>query len=1100
MTLRLQYGWAGFIAWDGGGRIKINSGSNSLLTKFGQPWRSGWICFLVFCVFPALAAKGQAIKVPMASVSPVPVKLPLADSHDLRFKKLTGSEGLSQTRASSAVQDNLGFVWFPTQYGLNRYDGYKFKIFKHEPGRADSLSCVYVRSLLKDRKGTLWVGCDSVVDRFDPISETFRHYPIHTAKNNDPSGMVVHMYEDRLGLLWLATPNGLYKLDPSNGGVSRYPHDPDKPSSISSNFISSAGEDGKGEFWVASRGGLDRFDRATEKVTLHIPLDGHRNEFSIHEDRFGTFWIARAIPTCPLSTFDRHTNTVRCYSIYDGDRPSPNMQGIYSMMESQDGTMWFATIGDGVLKYNRNDGTLTRYKNDPADSESLASNNVLSLYEDREGEIWVCMNDVQPNLFDERPSPFQSFTKRRGTLAGALVTTIFEDSHRILWIGSTGGLHRIDRQTGQNMVQVGSENKGDILSIIEDRAGTLVAGTYLTGLQKVDPKTGLLSPYGGSTHNPSGYPIERLLVDRSGVLWAATWDGLGRLDPSTGTFTMFRPDIHSADDYSDIKQDARGRIWLGGESGLHSYEPETHHFEVYKHDPGDPQSLSDNRVNSVHPGRSSEIWAGTQNGLDRLDETTGKFTTYTTKDGLSGNVVSCILEDERGLLWLGTNNGLSTLDPKSLRFTIYSSTDGLPGQDLTGWSSCYKSADGEMFFGGFSGAVAFYPGRVRETPSSPKTVLTRFQLSGAEVPIGGDFPLKKSITYSDSVTLTSEQNIFSFEFSALSFLNSSTNRYRYRLEGLDGNWHEVGSTDRVASYTTLPKGDYTLRVQSATSRGAWVEPGLSLQIHILPPWWDTWWFISTLIAMFVLLLSFAYRVRLGEIARQHNLRLEERLSERSRIARELHDTLLQSFHGLMLQFQAVLNTLEHNEPLHKRMEQIMVRADEALFEGRQSVRDLRHEDTNGADLPALLKVCGEQFAQDHAAPFSLVVVGEPISIEPLVAREVHLIGREAISNAFRHAHAAKIEAELSYEQSALKLTVRDDGVGIEPKVLDAGRAGHWGFRGMRERAKSIDAQLTVLSRLDAGTEIILMVPLRLEETPSRKETFWRRLYKSATKS
>jgi signal transduction histidine kinase len=449
---------------------------------------------------------------------------------------------------------------------------------------------------------------------------------------------------------------------------------------------------------------------------------------------------------------------------------------------------------------------------------------------------------------------------------------------------------------------------------------------------------------------------------------------------------------------------------------------------------------------------------------------------------------------------MGTNNGLSTLDPKSLRFTTYSSTDGLPGQDLTGWSSCYKSADGEMFFGGFSGAVAFYPGRVRETPSSPTTVLTSFHLSGAEVPIGGDFPLKKSITYTDSVTLTSQQNIFSFEFSALSFLNSPTNRYRYRLEGLDGNWHEVGSTDRVASYTTLPKGDYTLRVQSATSRGAWVEPGLSLRIHILPPWWDTWWFITTLIAILVLLLSFAYRVRLGEIARQHNLRLEERLSERSRIARELHDTLLQSFHGLMLQFQAVLNTIERNEPLHKRMEQIMVRADEALFEGRQSVRDLRHEDTNGADLPVLLKVCGEQFAQDHAAPFSMVVVGEPLRIDPIVAREVHLIGREAISNAFRHAHAEKIEVELSYELSALKMTVRDDGIGIEPKVLDAGRAGHWGFRGMRERATCIHAQLTVLSRLGAGTEIILMVPLSPEETPSRKEPFWRRLYGSATKS
>ena len=1082
--------------------IKISTGWASLPHEFGCLRPLHWLVFLVFCVCTTPALKGQTVPsagaatgdVPMASVSATPARLPLADSHDLRFRKLTGSEGLSQTRASSAVQDNLGFIWFPTQYGLNRYDGYNFKVFKHEPGRADSLSCVYIHSLIKDRTGTLWAGCDSVVDKFDPISETFTHYPIHTPQNNDSSGPVVHMYQDHSDFLWLATPNGLYKLEPLTGRVTRYPHDPGRPSSLSSNFISSAGEDGKGEFWVASLGGLDKFDRAKERVTLHIPLDGHRNEFSIHEDRFGTFWIARAIPACPLSTFDRNTNTVRCYAIYDGNHPSATMHGVYSMLESRDGTMWFATIGDGLLRYNRNDGTLTRYKNNPADGESLASNNVLSLYEDREGELWVCMNDAKPNLVAERPSAFQSFTQQRGSLAGALVTTIFGDSNRILWIGSTEGLNRIDRQTGQNIVPPGSAAKGDILTIVQDRSGTLVAGTYLDGLQRIDRNTGLLTPYKPS--NLSGYPIVRLLIDRSGDLWAATWDGLDRFDRSTGAFVTSRADIHRPDDYYDIKQDSRGRVWLGAESGLQSYDPETHHFVIYRHDPGDLQSLSDNRVNSVHPARSGEVWVGTQNGLDRLDETTGKFNAYYTKDGLSGNVVSCILEDERGQLWMGTNNGLSTLDPKTLKFKTYSSTDGLPGADLTGWGSCSKSADGEMFFGGFSGAVAFYPDRVRETPSLPETVLTGFQLNGVEVPIGEDAPLKRSISYTSAVTLTSKQNIFSFEFSALSFLNSATNRYRYKLEGLDRNWHEVNSTDRVASYTTLPKGNYTLRVQSATGRGPWIEPGVSLRIQILPPWWDTWWFITTSSAMIVLILCITYQVRLREIARQHNLRLEERLSERNRIARELHDTLLQSFQGLMLQFQAVLIMLKQNESLHKRMEQIMVRADEALFEGRQSVRDLRHEDTNDADLPALLRVCGDQLAQDHAVPFSLAVLGEPLRIEPTVSREVHLIGREAISNAFRHAQAAKVEAELSYDRCAVKLAVRDDGIGIDPRVLDAGRPGHWGLRGMRERAKSIDAQLTVQSVLGAGTEIVLVVRLSPVDPPGRKESFWRRLNRS----
>jgi ligand-binding sensor domain-containing protein len=459
---------------------------------FGWYWRLFWIYPVVFFYFATVAGTGQSVtptgSVPNAVISPLPVKMLLTDGRDIRFKKLNGSEGLSQTRVSSAVQDNLGFMWFPTQYGLNRYDSYKFKVFRHEPGNEHSLSCVYIHSLIKDRAGTLWVGCDSVVDKFDPVSETFTHYPIHTEQNTGSAGAVVHMSEDHFGSLWLATPTGLYKLVPSTGSVTRYTHDPSKPWSLSSNLISTMDEDRTGELWVASSGGLDRFDRGTGRVTLHIPLAGFRNEFSFHEDKFGTFWVARASPSCPLATFDRQTTTVHCYAVYDGDRATVTMP-VFSMLESRDGTMWFATIGAGVLRYNRTNGTLTRYKNDPADSESLGSNNVLSLYEDREGEIWACMHDVKPNVFAEKPPAFQSFTPQRRTLGGALVTTIFEDSDRVLWIGTAGALNRIDRKTGHDDVAPASAAKSDILSIIEDRQGTLVAGTYRDGLQKIDRKT-----------------------------------------------------------------------------------------------------------------------------------------------------------------------------------------------------------------------------------------------------------------------------------------------------------------------------------------------------------------------------------------------------------------------------------------------------------------------------------------------------------------------------------------------------------------------------------------------------------------------------------
>ena len=252
--------------------------------------------------------------------------------------------------------------------------------------------------------------------------------------------------------------------------------------------------------------------------------------------------------------------------------------------------------------------------------------------------------------------------------------------------------------------------------------------------------------------------------------------------------------------------------------------------------------------------------------------------------------------------------------------------------------------------------------------------------------------------------------------------------------------------------------------------------------------------------MIGLLLWLGFRFRLREITHQHNIRLEERLAERSRIARELHDTLLQGFYGLILQFQTAINTLPHDEPIYKRLEKVLVRADQVLLEGRESVRDLRDEVTNDGDLAVLLTRCGEQLAQDHMVPFGLLVVGEPVRIDPTLSREMYRIGREAISNAFQHSHATKIEAEISYEQAVVTLTVRDNGIGIEPQVLDTGRIGHWGFPGMRERAKSIGAQFRIRSGLGSGTEVIVTAPVGLVDSDKRKGSFWRRIYVGAKKS
>jgi len=320
----------------------------------------------------------------------------------------------------------------------------------------------------------------------------------------------------------------------------------------------------------------------------------------------------------------------------------------------------------------------------------------------------------------------------------------------------------------------------------------------------------------------------------------------------------------------DVEEDRDGALWIGADpSGLQRFDPSTERFtNIYKHDSNNPTSLSNNRVNSVFFDHSGAMWVGTQDGLDKFDRSAGTFKTYYEKDGLSGNVVSCILEDGRGNLWMSTNRGVSKFDSSRQTFKRYSTADGLPGVDLTGFGSCFKSSSGEMFFGGFSGGIAFYPDKVVDTPYVPPVVLSDFRLSDHPVSIGPGSPLEKSISYTHTLRLSHDKNIFSLEFSALSFFNPETNLYRYKLEGLDHQWHEVGSNQRLVTYTTLPTGTYTFLAQGSTNRGAWSEPGLKLTIEILPPWWATWWFRMFCVMAGGAVLGGFYRLHIQQVRRE----------------------------------------------------------------------------------------------------------------------------------------------------------------------------------------------------------------------------------------
>jgi len=471
--------------------------------------------------------------------------------------------------------------------------------------------------------------------------------------------------------------------------------------------------------------------------------------------------------------------------------------------------------------------------------------------------------------------------------------------------------------------------------------------------------------------------------------------------------------------------------------------------------------------------------------LNRLDPATGKFAAYDFHNGLSGNLIDCILEDDHGFLWMNTNKGLSKFNPMSGTFANFSDADGLPGIDLTGWAACSKSRRGELFFAGFAGAVGFFPDKVEEAPYGPQVVLTDLELSGAPATIGAGGPLTRSIAYTDRIVLPHELNIFSLTFAGLRYSSPESNRYRYKLEGLDRKWYEVGSNNRRATYTTLPAGSYTFRVQAATARGAWSDPGTSLEVVILPAWWATWWFRAIYVTLFALAMWVAYVVRVRHLSRQMTVRMQERVNERTRIARDLHDTLLQGLVSASLQLEVAdgkLSSQSGAKPLVKRISALLR---QMIEESRNTVRGLRVGQQSD-DLERAIALVPTELGVDGTIEFRLLVEGTRRSLRSAIHHELYWIVREALANAFHHSHGSVIEVVLVFSRKRFRLVIRDDGCGISPATLQAGSADHWGLSGIKERSARIGAKLSISSAVGAGTEVDLTVPGHVAfEPPSR---------------
>lgn len=840
-----------------------------------------------------------------------------SQKQNIRFEHLSNEHGLSQNSVPCIVQDKKGFLWFGTYEGLNRYDGYKFKIYKSERDNPESLCHNTVQFLYEDHDGILWIGTDGGLDQYDRQKDKFVHYKYNPEDTASLSNNRIRwICEDQAGTLWIGTyGGGLNRLDRERKKFLRYQNNPADPNSIINDNIACVCISLSGDIWIAAHAGLSMFDPKKNVFYRYVHDPKNPNSLSgndiyrVYEDQRGFLWVA--VWNGNLERFDPLKNRFIHYRNRTGDPYSISSNIVQSFYEDRTGCFWMGTWGGGVNIYDREKDRFIHYESDPNDMNSISNNSVLSIYEDRTGIIWIGTDFGGINKYNRGRMKFKHYKKdpnKASTLSDNTIYSIAEtneENKKNLWIGTqAGGLDKFDKE--KNRYTNYKNDPQDPFSLINnsvrvilpDRAGRIWIGTN-KGLNLLDRRSEKFTLYIpdigtiGRTNND----VFSLCKDKQGYIWIGTYGrGLYRLDPDKKKFTSFINESEDPQSLSDniirsILEDRYGTIWIGTDNGgLNRLNADNNSFTHYKNDPENSKSLSSNKVLCIYEDQSGALWLGTTIGLNKLERSDSSFIHYTEADGLPSNAIQSILEDGRGNLWLGTQKGLSKFDPGTNRFKNFKISDGLQSNEFT-VNACLKSRDGEMFFGGTNGFNSFHPDSISTNLLIPPVVIESFHVFNKSVSAGEDIDghviLENSIIESSELSLTYRENSFAFEFASLDFTSPEENKYAYMMEGFDEKWNYTDADRRFASYTNMSGGDYVFRVKGSNNDGIWNDGGTSIHVAIESPFWKTLWFYALCIIVVVSAGASAYRYRMYRV-RMIERNLKKKVDERTReLAREV---------------------------------------------------------------------------------------------------------------------------------------------------------------------------------------------------------------------
>ena len=837
---------------------------------------------------------------------------------ELHFDHLQVEDGLSQGVVLSVLQDSRGFMWFGTYDGLNRYDGYRFTVWRSDPDDIRSLSSSVVTALAEDSTGRIWIGtAGGGLNMYDPARDEMRRFPGLLPSDRQLRGGIINaLCADQAGTIWIGTDgDGLIAFQPADSTLRTFRHDIGDSSGISGDIVSDIALADTGHLWLGISGiGVDLFNVSTGRCRRYRPAGA-----AAHGESVGLVRLAGAtarsvhamLATEGVYRVGRNSLAMEALSLAGNGGRSKFMY-YRDIMIDDEKRLWVATESSGLLIREARSHRIRHLTSNPFREGSIPSAGLLTLYQDAARNVWIGTNGRGISYFSPAHKNFgllQVVPGKRKSISIRSFRCVYEDGDSVLWIGGYGGFNRVDRRRDAIMVypqlpldirrgvpQRGLQNMN--VSVLHpdpeapDRA--LLIGTEGDGIYHFNKRTGVFRRLPiGSRRNPRaplGRSIYAFHLDSEGDFWIGSDAGLSVYRQMAKLYEhyMYDPGDASSLSYGSVRtifQDSNMHLWIGTDrGGLCHFDKVNRDFTRFLHNPDDAASISSNRVNCIHEDSRGMLWIGTATGLNLMDRRKSAFRRYTREDGFPNDMIYAIEEDREGYLWISTNRGLARFHPYRGVTEVYDISDGLQGNEFNRGAS-FRSPAGEMFFGGVNGLTYFHPREIGRNPYVPPVHVTRCTVGGKEMRLRRDDQgrLQLDIERGDQTV--------SFEFAALNYYRPERNRYTYKMDGVHDRWVNAGF-NRSITFLALPPGKYVLRVKGSNNDRIWNQTGAVVLIHVAPPFWGTWWFRIIVILLLLGIGTVIVRWRLA-IVRTQEIALGQTVEDRTSELRHANAALLQ---------------------------------------------------------------------------------------------------------------------------------------------------------------------------------------------------------------